>query len=305
MDQKDFKCIVYYFQGAGADAMDKLRFDIVTHVNYAFAIPTAEGHLRPLEEPELARAVIAKAHANGAKACLSVGGWSYQDIPLEATFREGTNTPEKIRTLTREILSVVEEFQFDGVDVDWEYPRVADGSKAQYEALIGALAAELKPMGKLLTVAVFAGVDSKGAALQDVSCAQDRPSFDKLDWMNLMTYDCDGPKHSTYEFAENCAEYWVNTRGFEGEKLTLGLPFYGRPAPGAYKKLLEIDPDALEKDMVVADGKEIWHNGRDTLQKKVAMAKRYGMGGVMVWEIGEDAQDREKSLLTVLGQAMK
>lgn len=300
---KDFKCIVYIFN-QNESGLDKLDFDIITHVNFAFAIPTKEGHVLPLENPELARAVIAKAHAHGAKVSLSLGGWSYEDIPLEATFREGTNTPEKIVTMADEIIAMADFFDFDGVDVDWEYPRAGDGSKEQYEAFISLLHEKLHPRGKLLTAAVFAGVDSHNAPIPSVCEAQDRPSFDKLDWMNLMTYDCDGPKHSTYELAENCIDYWVDQRGFEPEKLTLGLPFYGRPHPGAYRLLLAADPDAFEKDMVTIDGKEIWYNGRDTLRNKVVLAKNRGLSGVMVWEISEDCDDPEKSLLNVLGRAI-
>lgn len=300
---QDFKCIVYIFCQSD-EALPKLRFDIVTHVNYAFAIPTKDGHVLPLENPELARAVIQKAHENGAKVCISLGGWSYEDIPLEATFWEGTNTPEKIRTMANEIVAMAEEFGFDGVDVDWEYPRTNDGSKEQYEMLIGLLHDLLKPKGMLLTAAVLAGLDSKNEPIRSAAEAQDRPSFDKLHWLNLMTYDCDGPKHSTYDFAVNCVKYWVEDRGFEPEKLNLGLPFYGRPFPGDYRLLLDADPEALEKDMVVMDGREIWYNGRDTLRRKVALAKEYGMGGVMVWEISHDCTDPDKSLLTVLGQAI-
>lgn len=302
--EKEFKCIVYIFHG-NPGGLDKLRFDIVTHVNYAFAIPTRDGHVLPLENPELARAVIEKAHRCGAKVCLSLGGWSYEDIPLEETFRLGTDSPEKIAGLANEITAMAEEFGFDGVDVDWEYPRTHDGSKEQYEALIGLLHDKLKPSGKLLTAAVLAGVDSKNEVVRSAAEAQDHPSFDKLDWLNLMTYDCDGEKHSTYAFAENSVKYWVDHRGFAPEKLNLGLPFYGRPFPGEYCRLLEADPDALEKDMVVVDGKEVWYNGRDTLRKKVAMAKQCGLGGVMVWEISHDSAEAEKSLLSVLGRAIR
>lgn len=300
--QKDFKCIVYIYSESG---LDKLDFDVVTHVNYAFAVPTKEGHVRPLANPELVKKVVAKAHENGAKVSLSLGGWSYQDIPLEETFYTGTNTPEKIQTMAEEIVAMAEAFGFDGVDIDWEYPRTYGGSKEQYEAFMGLLRQLLTPRGMVLTAAVFAGVDSKNQPIPSAGDAQDRPSFDKMDWMNLMTYDCDGPKHSTYEFAENCIRYWVEQRGFEPEKLTLGLPFYGRPAPAPFRALLEADPDALEKDMVVLNGKEVWYNGRDTLMRKVALAKHWGLGGVMVWEISEDTDNREKSLLQVLGRAIR
>lgn len=298
-----FKCIVYIFcQSEGG--LSKLRFDTVTHVNYAFAIPTREGRVLPLENPELARAVIAKAHAGGAKVCLSLGGWSYEDVPLEDTFREGTDTPEKIAAMAEEIAAMAIDFGFDGVDVDWEYPRTGDGSKEQYEALIRLLHDKLKPRGMLLTAAVLGGVDASGEPIRSAAEAQDRPSFDELDWLNIMAYDSGGPKHSPYPFAEDCVKYWVDVRGFAPEKLNLGLPFYGRPFPGDYRDLLAADSDALEKDMVVMDGREVWYNGRDTLRKKVALAKRYGLGGVMVWEISEDCEDREKSLLAVLGQAI-
>lgn len=299
----NFKCIVYIFCMSD-NGLSKLRFDIVTHVNYAFAIPTRDGHVLPLDNPGLARAVVKKAHENGAKVLISLGGWSYEDIPLEDTFREATNTPEKTATLAGEIVSLAEAFGFDGVDVDWEYPRTEDGSKEQYEAFISLLHEKLKPKGMLLTAAVLAGVDSKNEPIRSAAEAQDHPSFDKLDWVNLMTYDCDGPKHSTYEFAENSIKYWVEDRGFAPAKLNLGLPFYGRPFPGDYCLLLEADPDALEKDMVVLDGQEVWYNGRETLRKKVALAKKYGLGGVMVWEISHDCGDQEKSLLTVLGKAV-
>lgn len=300
---KPFKCIVYIFC-MSENGLSKLRFDIVTHVNYAFAIPTGDGHVRPLDNPGLARAVVEKAHANGAKALLSLGGWSYEDIPLEATFREGTDTPEKIASLAEEIVVMAADFGFDGVDVDWEYPRTGDGSKEQYEAFISLLHEKLKPRGMLLTAAVLAGVDSKNEPIRSAAEAQDRPSFDKLDWVNLMTYDCDGPRHATYEFAQNSVKYWVEDRGFDPAKLNLGLPFYGRPLPGEYRLLLEADPEALEKDMVILDGKEIWYNGRETLRKKVVLAKEYGLGGVMVWEISHDCEDSGKSLLTALGQAI-
>ena len=59
----NFKCIVYIFCQA-ENGLPKLRFDIVTHVNYAFAIPTKDGHVLPLENPELAGLPIIAMTAN-------------------------------------------------------------------------------------------------------------------------------------------------------------------------------------------------------------------------------------------------
>ena len=86
----------------------------------------------------------------------------------------------------------------------------------------------------------------------------------------------DGSKYASFEFAQNSIAYWVDTRGFAPEKLNPGLPFYGKPLPGDYRILLEADPEAPDKDMVVLDGNEVWYNGRKTLGRKVALA---GKGG--------------------------
>ena len=134
--------------------------------------------------------------------------------------------------------------------------------------------------------------------------AIDFPAVELLDQINLMTYDCDGPIHSSYAFAESCLNYWLEARHFPPEKLTLGLPFYGRPFPGAFKDLLLADPDALEKDTVEMPHGSIHYNGRETLTKKVALAKERLLAGIMFWEISLDADDPQKSLLKVLGEAM-
>ena len=294
------ECVAYLFSPEG---LEKLDFSIVTMVNYAFAIPTPEGHVLPLENPGLARAVVEKAHSAGAKAVLSLGGWSWQEEVLEPTFRAATDSPEKRQQLADEIVGLANAYDFDGVDIDWEYPRTTDGSKQQYEDFLLRLRKRLD--GKLLTAAILAGLDSRNEPIRSAAEAIDFPAVELLDQINLMTYDCDGPIHSSYAFAENCLNYWLEERHFPPEKLTLGLPFYGRPFPGAFKDLLKLDPEALEKDSVETDHGTVHYNGRETLTKKVALAKGRHLAGIMFWEISLDAEDREKSLLKVLGDAMK
>ena len=72
--------------------------------------------------------------------------------------------------------------------------------------------------------------------------AIDFPAVELLDQINLMTYDCDGPIHSSYAFAESCLNYWLEERHFPPEKLTLGLPFYGRYAHWQWKPHIYLNP---------------------------------------------------------------
>ena len=68
--------------------------------------------------------------------------------------------------------------------------------------------------GKLLTAAILAGLDSKNEPIRSAAEAIDFPAVELLDQINLMTYDCDGPIHSSYAFAESCLNYWLEARHF-------------------------------------------------------------------------------------------
>lgn len=77
-----------------------------------------------LEHPEIAERLIREGHEHGVQVLISVGGWSYLDVPLEDTFIKATETPEKTEKLADAIAAMVEEYGFDGADMDWEHPRV-------------------------------------------------------------------------------------------------------------------------------------------------------------------------------------
>ena len=183
---KDFKVIGYYAEWNGF-LPEKLDFSILTHLVYAFVIPDTDGHLRPFRTISLA-----------------VGGWSYQDIPLEATFVQATDSPAKIETLGNEIINACLEYGFDGIDMDWEHPRMKDGTFKQYEALILYLSERLHQKGKVLTSAVLSGVTWDGEVYED-SASHTDAVLAAVDWLHVMTYDGgEGIRHSTYELL---AEY--------------------------------------------------------------------------------------------------
>lgn len=302
---KDFR-IVTYLAGWNEEGIKKLRYNCLDQINYAFAIPTEEGEIRPLDNPEFVRHVIEEAHANGVQVLISIGGWSYQNVPLEATFEKATETPEKTAKLAKAILAVVDEYGFDGADIDWEYPRV-HSAKAN-EDLYELLAAALHKKGKLLTTAVYAGIsaagdgnDQLGNPVDDIVGGLTDRALELLDFVHIMAYDGgSGKYHSSYDFAVGCGRMWRDDKGVPAEKLILGVPFYGRPG-GAYAKILKVHPDADQHDVMMMGDVEAHYNGIATIRKKTRFAKEE-LGGVMIWEISEDAAEDEKSLLMAIAE---
>ncbi len=299
----DFK-VVGYYPSWKPDSLHSVDFGILTHVCYAFAIPTADGGLLELENPDTAQELIRSAHDNGAKVLLSVGGWSHNDTPLENVFLEATSDEMRRERFVESILSMCDEYGFDGVDMDWEHPRVDGRSAEQYEALMLALSERLHAQDKLLTAAVLSGATADGNIYYDAA-AHTNAALNAVDFINVMAYDGgDGERHSSYDFAVNCGTYWRDTRGLPAYKVVLGVPFYARPSWAGYGTILETVPGADGQDHVTYNGMEVYYNGVDTIAKKTDYAKE-NLGGIMIWELTQDTSDKSRSLLQAIGESAK
>lgn len=285
---------------------------LLDRINYAFAIPTPDGHLRPLDQAgsdpavsgDYASDLIARAHQHGVKVLISVGGWSYHQVPLEATFAQATETERKIQSLADDIVTMVEAYDFDGADIDWEYPRAAD-AKAN-ETLLTLLHTALHARDKLLTCAVYAGASAKnngcdnlGNPVADILAGFTEKAVEAVDNVNIMAYDGgDKELHAGFEWTVRSIEAWKAK--VPVGKLVLGVPFYGRLG-GSYRRLLEAEPKVRFGDSFLVNGTMAYYNGPDTIARKTHLAMELGLGGMMAWELSEDAGG-EDSLLKVMAK---
>jgi GH18 family chitinase len=291
---QDFRVIGYYPGWAG-DIVDTIKWDKLTHINYAFAIPTVNGTMLDLGNKPLIDKLIKTAHENNVKVAISVGGWSYQDKVLEDTFVMATNTDEKCRTLADDILKMVDDYGFDGADMDWEYPK-AGISEDQYEFFMTFLRQGLTSRGKYLTAAVV-GSGSTGMGQTDYV-------LDMMDFINVMAYDGgSGEGHSPYSYAVECGEYWINTRGMDANRVTIGVPFYERPNWAAYADIVAADEAAAYLDSVEHNGTTIYYNGLTTMAEKTKWACE-NAGGIMIWELTQDSKTEELSLLNQINKTI-
>jgi GH18 family chitinase len=216
---------------------------------------------------------------------IAIGGWGYDE-----QFETLAADPKSRTAFVQEAVRFAYEYDLDGIDIDWEYPDPGESSH-NYLRLMQALRSAL-PEGKLLTSAVV----SKGSLAEGIP----EEAFEVVDFLNIMVYDGSQTDHSPYSLAEEALNYWQE-RGLPLNKTVLGVPFYGRPDGIAYRKLVEADPTAADRDVSEYEGKKVYYNGMETMRRKTELALKRA-SGIMIWELAHDTTD-STSLLGVISRA--
>jgi len=172
------------------------------------------------------------------KVTIAIGGWNegskkYSEMVADA---------DKRKNFTESVVAFCKEHNFDGLDLDWEYPGKRGGSpddKANFIKLVRDLKKAFRPLGLLLTAAI-------GAAAPTIDVAYDIPQMYKyLDYVHVMCYDYHGkwdrktghnaplysrPNEKGQDLFLNVdytLEYLMK-KGALAEKTVLGVPLYGR-----------------------------------------------------------------------------
>ncbi len=155
---------------------------------------------------------------------------------------EATADEESLANFVKSTMDIIREYDFDGIDCDWEFPGYYGNKEEKYQhtALLHAYRKELdayaQERGKKcwLTIAAAAGQ----WFIDDVEVEKIHPI---LDFMNLMTYDLRGwnqpTGHHTNLYEPVDAPVKFSTKegvdlllevGVPAEKLVIGAAFYSR-----------------------------------------------------------------------------
>jgi chitinase len=284
--------VVGYIVGNEIAKGDVANFDMsrLNYLNIFFNGPGANGKFK--EIPHLDSTIDA-AHKNHVTVLATIGNGVSLSLITDSSRANFIDS----------LVSSVVSLKLDGIDVDLE----GDHINKDYEAFVGALSAALKAKGKLMTAAIATW---ESATLTD-------KAFSYFDFLNVMTYDATGPwnlkepgPHSPYSMAVADLDFWTNKRHIAKERLNLGLPFYGygfEPTLATefkYRKIVDMYPGSeLVDSVAVTPTNIIYYNGIATIKKKTAFAMQ-NCGGVMIWELMEDA-DGDRSLLKAINSAIK
>lgn len=280
----------------------------MTNINYAF------GHVNntfdgvTISNPERFKTIADLKKENpDISIQLSVGGWG------SGRFSEMAADPTLRKKFAEDCRRIVEEFNIDGIDIDWEYPTSsAAGISSSPEdtnnfTLLMKDLRKALPEGALLTAATVSN-----AAYIDF-----RAIMPYVDFINIMAYDMAAPPHhhsplyGSEKLGKNSSSDAVNSHikaGVPAEKLTLGMPFYGR-GNGHYNNFVNYkdiriqDGDKLCRDSIsyapyITDIEGNLVLGFDdplSITVKCNYIKEIGLLGSMYWDYVGDSQTGELS----------
>jgi GH18 family chitinase len=211
---------------------------------------------------------------------LCVGGWDRsKHFAVVAASREARTR------FVQSALRICRTHQLDGLDIDWEHPQ-NERDQTDYAWLLAELRDGFRPHALKLSVTQ--------AAWQQLPAE----AYTAVNFVQLMSYDHKG-RHSTLEQAQADVKSLLD-RGIPREKLVLGLPFYGRLLADPDKSSTYAEIAAKHRIGPHVDEVEgLYFNGPNTIRRKTRFALESRLGGVMVWEIGQDARG-DASLLSVI-----
>ncbi|XP_073964913.1 probable chitinase 2 isoform X1 [Choristoneura fumiferana] len=167
------------------------------------------------------------------KVTIAIGGWNEGSLKYSNMAAKKENREKFIKS----VLAFLDNYKFDGLDLDWEYPARRDGKpedRANYVTLVKELKEAFEPHNYILTAALGAGKDTMEAAY-------DLPKLSRyLDFIHMMCYDYHGtwdgvvganaPLKGVDQDTLN-VEFTIKymlAHGVSPYKMVLGLPMYGR-----------------------------------------------------------------------------
>ncbi len=243
-----------------------IDYSLYTHLAHAFVTADADGRINA-KRTAPSRELTTEAHRAGVQVVLSLGGWGWDE-----QFAAIASHPEAEERYVAAVLKMVDDFDYDGIDFDWEYP----DTKAEvvgFERMTRKFRAGVDAIGKRKnrTMRITMALSSNQGTIDWLATPF---LVETMDWVNVMTYDYTGdwtnyaghqaPLYGSSKQPGNgkrstaaTLEYLLDVRQVPPDRLALGIPLYGRgfavaepyastkgiakkPLPGDYNKIVPL-----------------------------------------------------------------
>ncbi|OAL56200.1 glycoside hydrolase [Pyrenochaeta sp. DS3sAY3a] len=220
---------------------DEIPYGHYTHLNFAFG--TIDPSTFEVKATSTQAAGLMKTIGNlkliqqNLQIWIAIGGWTFSD-PGETytTFSDLAASKHRQDAFTKSLISMMNTYGFDGVDIDWEYPVDQDrgGRKDDFKNFVSWMANLRSALGK------------KGLSVTLPSSYWYLQHFDikalenSVDWFNMMLYDL----HGTWDLKSKWTGPFVNAHtnlteiqdsldllwrnDINPDKVVFGMGFYGR-----------------------------------------------------------------------------
>lgn len=238
----------------------------------------------------------------------------FSNNSLKDTTSQILNDYEKRETMIENLMDLVEEYNLDGVNVDFENMNESD--KDVYSRFLIELAPRLKKIGKTLSVDVTAPDGSETWSL----CFDRNTIANVADYIVFMAYDQYGTSSNKagttagYNWVEANVKKFLGQEDVDPEKIILGIPLYMRlweeeedgiakPEVVNMKDMFDVLPenqvatwDEELKQYYVEyeeDGKtyKMWVENEKSVGEKINLANQYNLAGIAFWEKDRETND--------------
>ncbi|KAF7378493.1 hypothetical protein MSAN_00276700 [Mycena sanguinolenta] len=108
---------------------ESIPADSLTHINFAFALISSSYEIIEMTAGDSdlwKRTTALKENLPALKVFLSIGGWTFNDPPTQSIFSNMVASEANTNAFLSSALSIMEQYAFDGLDIDWEYPGASD-----------------------------------------------------------------------------------------------------------------------------------------------------------------------------------
>lgn len=240
--------IIGYVGGYNGNLVEINKIDPkrLSHINYAFVDikdNLAWLHNEKTDTVNFRKLNELKEINSDLKIMISVGGWTWSKH-----FSDATLTDELTKQFAKSSVDIVEKYNLDGVDIDWEYPgmkgdnntfRPEDGKN--YTNLFRHLREQLDLLGKKTKKKYFV-TTAIGGSREFLQHTEMEVAQNYLDYINVMSYDFDNtydnmsshhqnlyaPEDRPYLYSADLTIQNLKKVGVDLSKVVMGIGFYGK-----------------------------------------------------------------------------